>query len=61
MLRAFCGPSSNVAAVASEEEEEARLCSAVVDSESAEVRGRGRERTAGWLRKRSMKHGRGDM
>jgi len=35
MLRAFCGSSDNVAAVASEEEDEVRLCSAVLDSNSA--------------------------
>ncbi|GMH52724.1 hypothetical protein TrRE_jg4468, partial [Triparma retinervis] len=32
MLRAFCGSSDNVAAVASEEEDDARLCSVVMDN-----------------------------
>ncbi|GMH50529.1 hypothetical protein TL16_g00799 [Triparma laevis f. inornata] len=39
MLRAFCSASSNVAAVASEEEDEARSCSAVMDSEGMEFGG----------------------
>jgi fructose-1,6-bisphosphatase I len=32
MLRAFCGASDSVAAVASEEEDDARLCSTVIDN-----------------------------
>jgi len=33
MLRAFCGSSDAIAAVASEEEDEARLCSTVMHNE----------------------------
>ena len=33
MLRAFCGSSDSIAAVASEEEDDARLCSAVMDNQ----------------------------
>ena len=36
MLRAFCSASGNVAAVASEEEDEARPCKAVMDSDGVE-------------------------
>jgi fructose-1,6-bisphosphatase I len=35
MIRAFCGSSDNVAAIASEEEDDARLCSVVMDSNQA--------------------------